>query len=86
MVIILVYYNPNRNCFYTKFVKSCLYYEVGYINQYDHILVQILVYDDKLISIKNHIDYYKKSKKIKEESKKNRLINRTIDLLNKLKE
>lgn len=86
MVTILVYYNPNRNCFYTKIVKNYLFYEVGYINQYEHILVQILAYDDKFISIKNHIDYYKKSKEIKEESKKNMLINRTIDLLNKLKE
>ncbi len=96
---LLVYYLPNKNSFIYKLVKT--YNEVGYINSYGHILVQILVYDYK---IEKFVDYdYKlklkeqqkleeyekrKTKRLKKDKRKNfknKLINQVIDLLYRIK-
>lgn len=96
---LLVYYLPNKNSFIYKLVKT--YNEVGYINSYGHILVQILVYDYK---IEKFVDYDYKFKAIEQEKKleyekikakrlkkvkrkkiKNELINQVIDLLYRIK-
>ena len=69
---IVVWLNKNKNNYYFKKVKGTyMTYEVGYINQYNHEVILVIdVYD--LV--------FKKRTSIKE-----RLINRLIDLLNKLK-
>lgn len=96
---LLVYYLPNKNSFIYKLVKT--YNEVGYINSYGHILIQILVYDYK---IEKFVDYdYKlklkeqqkleeyekrKTKRLKKDKRKNfknKLINQVIDLLYRIK-
>lgn len=79
---LLIYYNPNHNCFYNR-VSRLLDHEVGYVNQYDHILVQILVYDyniKDLVNLKNKTTYESMT------TKKNKLINRVIGFLDRLKD
>lgn len=86
--MLLLYYNPTNDKYYLRYYKSIHYdYRVGYVNQFEHIVVKILVIQDNgLVAVddlqKYLLDcYYKGSKK---ETLKTRLINRTIDLLNKL--
>lgn len=86
--MLLLYYNPTKDSYYLRYYKSIHYdYYVGYVNQFEHIVVKILVIQDNgLIDVddlhKYLIErYYGK----KEPSLKERIIDRAIDLLYKLK-
>lgn len=90
--MLLVYYNINTEVFFLKYVKSYFdndgkYYEIGYTNQYNHIIVQLFIvdYDNNLISANSYLDYLNDLRFQKKETIKNKLIDRTIGLLNKLK-
>lgn len=90
--MLLVYYNINTEVFFLKYVKSYFdndgkYYEIGYINQYNHIIVQLFIvdYDNNLVSANSYLDYLNDLRFQKKETIKNKLIDRTIGLLNKLK-
>ncbi len=87
MEMLLIYYNPNHNCFYFKTVNQVTNYnfKVDYVNQFGHFIVQILYVDkNDFINCKDYWDYIKKSED-KQESKRNKLINGLIHLLYKLK-
>lgn len=61
MVVLLIFYNPTKNNFYFRITDSLFFRKVGDINGYDHILIQILVYDNEnFMSVKDDIDYYYK--------------------------
>ena len=90
--MLLIYYNINTEVFFLKYVKSYFdndgkYYEVGYTNQYNHIIVQLFIvdYDNNLISANSYLDYLNDLRFQKKETIKNKLIDRVIGLLNKLK-
>lgn len=90
--MLLVYYNINTEVFFLKYVKSYFdndgkYYEIGYTNQYNHVIVQLFIvdYDNNLISANSYLDYLNDLRFQKKETIKNKLIDRTIGLLNKLK-
>mgnify|MGYP006972498327 FL=1 len=90
--MLLVYYNINTEVFFLKYVKSYFdndgrYYEIGYTNQYNHIIVQLFIvdYDNNLISANSYLDYLNDLRFQKRETIKNKLIDRAIGLLNKLK-
>ena len=90
--MLLVYYNINTEVFFLKYVKSYFdndgrYYEIGYTNQYNHIIVQLFIvdYDNNLISANSYLDYLNDLRFQKKETIKNKLIDRVIGLLNKLK-
>lgn len=90
--MLLVYYNINTEVFFLKYVKSYFdndgkYYEIGYTNQYNHIIVQLFIvdYDNNLISANSYLDYLNDLRFQKKETIKNKLIDRAIGLLNKLK-
>lgn len=79
---IIVYYNPNTDNFYYKFIRTN--HPVGYINQYDHIVVNRLAYDsNKKCYVSYTTSFYESESK---ENKKNVLINRIIGFLDKLKD
>ena len=90
MDLILIYYNPIKNNFYMKIISVHPSLTVGYVNSYDHLLVDMMTIENKkLIHIDNYWSHYRK-KSIQEYKKrrftlKNRLINRAIYLLNKLR-
>lgn len=42
---LLIYYNPNKKCFYHKVLKYC-WRKVGYQNRYGHELMYIIHMDD----------------------------------------
>lgn len=80
-MIILVYYNPNQYHFYLKCV-STIPEDVGYVNSYDHILVQMLKYSNgHLRNVQSYFTLFPEKK----ETAKVRFINRLIRFLNKLK-
>lgn len=90
--MLLIYYNINTEVFFLKYVKSYFdndgkYYEIGYTNQYNHIIVQLFIvdYDNNLISANSYLDYLNDLRFQKKETIKNKLIDRAIGLLNKLK-
>lgn len=79
--MIAVYYNPTKDTYYAKFVKTAYFYDhykVGYINQYRHILVCLFYIDDKgrLINCKSWYDYMHSKVSLK-----NKLINKLINWL-----
>lgn len=82
-----IWFIPKTKKCYSKYVRfACFYgyYKVGYINSYGHELITLFyVTDKKLVQCTSMADYYI----IKRENGrlKNRLINRIIYLLNKLK-
>lgn len=82
---LLIYYNPHHKCFYSKYVTTHCNYEVGYINSYDHILVQVLLFrENRLVNAKSWIDNYytRKDNDLKRrKSFKYRAINHLVDLL-----
>lgn len=89
--MLLIYYNPQKNSFYLKYCHSYLFdKEVGYINQFNHVLVQILfIYNNKFVSCDNFFDYHRKTKELEkhDDSKKNKksLISGLNHLFNKKK-
>lgn len=84
--MLLIYYNVNTCAFYTKWVRGAYFNKkVGEVNSFDHILVQILVYSySTFINCFDIYDYMDKSSKIKEPTR-NRIIDKAICLLYKLK-
>lgn len=46
MYYILVWYNPKKNVYYHRFYKghyhSTSIYQLGYVNQYNHVIVDII--------------------------------------------
>lgn len=96
---LLIYYLPNKNSFIYKFVYE--FKEVGYVNGYGHILVQIFVYDyktEKFVDYDYKLKFIEQAKILEYERKKekrlkkdkckkvkNKLINQAIDLLYRIK-
>ena len=85
--MLLIYYNPQKNSFYLKYVNSAIFNKkVGDVNQFNHILIQALfIENDRFLSAEDFWDYYEKTKD-KTENKKNKLIDKVICLLNKFKD
>lgn len=93
--MLLIYYNPHHHCFYTKYTE--IFWKpsthVGYTNQFDHFIVQIIFFDDddkKVYNVNSLDDYYAQSK-IRERNKHTRtvkfkLINKVICLLYKIRD
>lgn len=84
---ILIYYNPNHQSFilkYTSFVP--LDKKIGFVNQYDHILIQILaVRNNHYINVFDFYDLVKKSRNEKE-SLKSRIAKKLISKLSKYRD
>lgn len=63
-----VWFNPNKNCFYAKYVKGAYFfphYVVGSVNSFDHELIALFAIEGhKLISCKSVDDYFKQKKKL----------------------
>lgn len=83
--MLLIYYNPHHNHFYMVYINSIPFEKkVGYINKYDHILVQmLLIRNNKLYNVSSYEDYFKI--KVRDETTKEKVINRLIRFLNKIK-
>lgn len=84
-----IWYNPHKETYYSKYIKTAYflpYYHVGYINQYDHVLVALFkIEGKKLISCSSLSEYYSQ-KRGKNQTKrikrlKNQLINKLINFL-----
>ena len=81
MAILLVYYNPHhRNTFFRTSNKFVHDYKVGDINQFGHILIQILmVYNNTLVTVASYQDYSTRYCKYKSSIPiKRRIINKII--------
>ncbi len=84
--MLLLYYNPTYDKYYLRYYKYVHYdYYLGYENQYGHMVVSILVIQDKGLVSVNDLREYMLQKNRRKIGLKERLINRGIDLLNKLK-
>lgn len=85
--MLLLYYNPTSDKYYIKYYKRTLNgYEVGYTNQYGHIVVKILVIEGKYLVDVKSIDEYRLERYMnrnRKQSLKKRLIRRIIYVLNK---
>lgn len=78
--MLLIWYNPNLNNFYSRYSNSIyLNKQVGYVNSYGHILVQILVFRNN--DLLNVIDFYEVISN--EKKNKKRFLRRIIRFLNK---
>lgn len=80
--MIVIFYNPNKDVFYAKIVKSAYWnqeYEVGYINQYNHEIVCMFYVTDngKLVACRSIFDYFETTNI----SLKERLIKKIIKFL-----
>ena len=85
--MLLVLFNPQTETFYLRMVSSISEnYRVGYVNQYDHMIVAIYVIDEenRLKPVDDFWDYLKLDKE-ENTTFKNKVINRAIDLLYRLK-
>lgn len=81
---LLIYYNTNHGNFYQVYTNYIPNKEVGYVNQYDHMLVQILVNrNNEYINIKSYKDLIEIP--WKKEKLKLRIINKLISWLYKLR-
>lgn len=74
--MILIWFNPRLEKFYTKFYKHYVEnkFYVGFKNSYDHEVVQIIIFGshDKYYSVYDYCDYYIRSRRI---NKNKKLIN-----------
>lgn len=72
--MILIWFNPRLETYYTKFYKHYIEnkYFVGYRNSYGHEVIQIFVFspDNKLYSVYDYCDYYYLSRHNKKEQNK----------------
>lgn len=86
--MLLLYYNPTTKNYYIKYYKRILNnYFVGYMNQYGHFVVKILVIEDELLIDVMSTDQYLVDRYLNRDRKqsfKTRLKNRLIDFLIKL--
>ena len=81
---LLIYYNTNHGNFYQVYTNFIFDKEVDHVNQYGHMLVQILVVrNNKYVSIKSYRDLMSIPRK--NESVKLRIINKLINWLYKLR-
>ena len=81
---ILIYYNPNCECYYLIYSDYIPDRPIGYKNSYNHVLVQILANrHGELYSVTSKYDLAKIPRK--KENLKLRLINVAIHWLNKSK-
>lgn len=81
--VIIYWLNPKNGIIYLRLYSSALFYEVGEINQYGHIILAIaIIKEHKLKVFDKGIDmiYEKESQKIK-----NKIIDKLINKLIKLK-
>lgn len=78
--MLLIWYNPNLNKFYSRYSNTIfLNKQVGYVNSYGHILVQILAFRrNEILNITSYHDLPNNEKK-----KEHRFIKRLISFLNK---
>lgn len=83
-MLVSIWYNPKKNSFYIKVLKSMIFdKQVGYINQFDHHLIQLLfVNERKFIDSDNFWDYYYKTHR---KNKETTIITGILRLLYKLK-
>ena len=84
--MLLLYYNPTQEKYYYKFLSGWHNKQVGDTDQYNHVIVKMYYIDDnqRLVSCKSYSDYLDKTI-YNDNSKRNRLIDRAIGLLDKLK-
>lgn len=82
---LLIYYNINHGNFYQVYTNYIpMDREVGFVNQYDHMLVQILANrNNKYINVKSYHDLIKIP--YEKEKLKLRIINKLIRWLYKLR-
>lgn len=81
---VLIYYNPNCECFYLVYSDYIPDRPIGYLNSYNHVLVQILANRrDEYYNVTSKYDLAKIP--WKKEKLKLRLINGLIRWLNRLK-
>ena len=86
--MVLVYYlNLNKYTYYYKVLKSISRdYEEGYVNQYEHQIIAIYILrNNKLYTSEEYRIEIRKRIYENKNSFKNRLIDASIKLLNKLK-
>lgn len=84
--MLLIYYNPQKNSFYLKFVNSLIFNkQVGDINQFNHILIQaFFIENQKFLSCLSYKDYIQKTTKEKRiNTRKNKIITNLISKLSK---
>lgn len=65
--MILTWFNNNNGTYYTRFYKTYILneYFVGYINSYNHEVIQILILNNNNIyNVKDYYDYSLKSRRI----------------------
>jgi len=87
--MLLIWYNPIKDNYYLRYIKSDYFgnYYIGKVNDYGHIIVQIFYYDDKnFVPIKDYYSYIRDYAIQRENSKRNKLINKLTYLLNKLRD
>lgn len=84
----LILFDPNHERFYMKVVNSAIFDKhVDYVYQSNHQIVQILyIKDSKFVNCNSFFDFYQKTKDEPYDTKKNKLINGAIRLLNKFKD
>lgn len=67
--MIVVWYNPHKDDYYAKYVRSAYfhsYYKVGYINQYEHkIIAMFIIINNKPIKCDSLNDYYYNKKSLR---------------------
>ena len=58
---LVIWYNPNNNTYYYKFTKGCYYnYQVGLVNQYNHIVILVIEINEFLFPRYYKVDYRKR--------------------------
>lgn len=84
--MLLLYYNPTQEKYYYKFLNGWHNKAVGDTDQFNHVIVKMYYIDDnkRLVSCKSYSDYLEQTI-YNDGSKRNRLIDRAICLLDKLK-
>lgn len=59
--MILVWFNPKSNTFYTRFYNSYILsnYYVGYINNYNHEVIKMyILHNNQVFTCNNYYEYY----------------------------
>lgn len=76
---LVVWYNPNKNIYYYRFVRGIFYesysYDVGQTNSFGHIIVLVISYDELKLNLSHKYSYT---------TLKTRTLSRLISFLKKL--